>query len=161
LCGATFWRVSNGEGWSDYLADLMRRAGFANAADLSRASGIDQTQISRWLRGHGQPSLDNLRRLSPVVRRPMLELAVRAGHFTSEEARLKDLPSQPLTDVDLETAIEQAPDLIDEAKQHLLNQYDLLRRLSDVAGSKSARPGTPARVRPLPAAARRGKPDRS
>lgn len=33
-------------------------------------------------------------------------------------------------------AIEHDPDLIEEARAHLLSQYELLRRLSDVGGSK-------------------------
>lgn len=150
--------MSNGEGWSAYLADLMQRGGFANAADLSRAAGIDQTQISRWLRGQGQPSLENLRRLAPIVRRPILELAVKAGHFTAEEARLRDVtPEQPSPVADIAEAIKQDTELLDEARQHLLNQYELLRRLSDPAGTTKGPATRPLRAVARPRPSRRDR----
>lgn len=147
MSAATFWRVSNG-GWADYLDHAMGAAGFANAADLSRAAGVDQTQISRWLRGVGQPSVENLRKLAPVLKVPLLRLLVEAGHITRAEAGLRDVPA-PAPATDIPSAVENASDLIDEAKRHLLSQYELLRRLSDPAGTKKQGP------RPLPAAARR------
>lgn len=154
--------MSNGEGWSDFLDAAMRKSGYGTAADLSRASGIDQTQISRWLRGLGQPSLDNLRKLAPALRRPMLELVVASGHLTREEARLRDLrPIEEPEAPSVSEAVERDPRLMDMAREHLLRQYEMLAQLSDLVATKDTQAATPPGAqRPLRAAARRGKPDR-
>jgi transcriptional regulator with XRE-family HTH domain len=86
--------VSKGDDtpWPDYLMAAMKSAQNITPADLSRLSGVNQSQISRWLRGIGQPSLDNLRKIQPVLRVPMLALLVASGHISKDEARLRDLP---------------------------------------------------------------------
>lgn len=73
----------------------MTAAGFQTAAELSRATGIGEAQISRWLRGQNSTELPMLRRLAPVLRIPMLELTVAAGHMEPAEARMKDVPAPP------------------------------------------------------------------
>jgi transcriptional regulator with XRE-family HTH domain len=91
---ATFLRVSKSDeipGWSDYLRAAMQAAEVPNAAALARDSGVNESQISRWLRGVGQPDLTNLRRIAPILKRPLLELAVAAGHLSSTEAKVKDV----------------------------------------------------------------------
>jgi transcriptional regulator with XRE-family HTH domain len=153
----TILHVSNSEapGWPDYLQTAMKDRGVANAAALSHDTGIDQTQISRWLRGIGQPSIENLRRLAPALRRPLLELMVEAGHVTREEARLRDAPAAvPRAQlIGVAEAIKSDTELLEEARNHLLNQYDLLRRLSGQGDKKGA-------GRPLRAVARK-RPRRS
>lgn len=54
-------------------------------ADLSRASGVDQSVIGRW-RSHGAtPSPDNVRRVAEALRRPVKEAVVASGHYTAAE----------------------------------------------------------------------------
>lgn len=117
--------------WPDYLRAAMKAKGYANAADLARQSGLNETQISRWMRGQGQPSLANLRRLVPALGRPMLELTVAAGHLDPDEAQMKTRPEPPSVTEPLSvvTAISEDRELIPEAREHLLNQYGLLLRL--------------------------------
>jgi transcriptional regulator with XRE-family HTH domain len=81
--------------WPAYLKAAMDAAGVQSAAELSRRTGIGEAQISRWLRGQNQTEMPMLRRLSPVLKVPVLELAVAAGHIEPAEARMKDVPSPP------------------------------------------------------------------
>ena len=64
-------------------------------ADLSRATGIDASLISKWRRGEAQPSLANLRRLAPAHQTPFVELAAVAGHNESSDVGGKTLPRPP------------------------------------------------------------------
>jgi transcriptional regulator with XRE-family HTH domain len=116
----------------------MSAAGISNAAELARRTGVNESQISRWLRGIGQPDLSNLRKIAPTLRRPMLQLLVAAGHLTAAEARMQELPVPTREDVDVVEAIERDTLLLPEAKAHFLNQYELLRRLGEPAQPVSA-----------------------
>jgi transcriptional regulator with XRE-family HTH domain len=72
----------------------MRSAGLTQA-ELARRSGLAESMVSRWLRGLNQPDVPNLRRVSPVLGVPMLELIVAAGYLSLEEAELQDAPEPP------------------------------------------------------------------
>lgn len=80
-------------GWAAYLTAAQANAGMRDA-DLSRRTGINSGVIARWKTGN-KPSLDNLRRLAPVLGVPLLDLAVVAGHLTPEEAGREDVPAPP------------------------------------------------------------------
>lgn len=94
-------------------------------ADLARASGIGEAQISRWLRGQNQPDLPNLRRLSKPLARPLLELLVASGHLKPREAAMKDLPAPPSAPVvsSVPDAITADQDLEEEGKRALKQHY--------------------------------------
>ncbi|PXY20356.1 helix-turn-helix domain-containing protein [Prauserella endophytica] len=72
-------------------------------ADLSRASGLSASLISRWLHGETTPGVENARAVARAITRPLLEVLVAAGQLTPDEAGQKanhvDLSS--LTDDDL------------------------------------------------------------
>lgn len=121
--------MSKTQGWDDYLRDAMAAARIPNAAELSRLTGVNESQISRWLRGVGQPDVSNLRRLSPALRIPMLDLLVAAGHLTASEAKIRELHVPAQHKIDLLYAIEHDEGLIPEAREHLARQYGLLRRI--------------------------------
>ena len=76
----------------------MEAAGYAKASELARATGIAEANISRWLRGETQPDLANLRRIAAVLKVPLLELIVAAGHLSPAEAKLRDVvpPTAPV-----------------------------------------------------------------
>lgn len=137
--------------WATWLAQRMRAVGLPTPSDLARASGgqPDQSVVSRWLNEGRTPTIDLLRRVEGPLKTPLLELMVRAGHITAAEAKMtRELAMQT---VDVPDAIREDPALIEEARAHLLNQYELLRRLS----SPDA-----AAARPLRAAARKKPPRR-
>jgi transcriptional regulator with XRE-family HTH domain len=76
---------------------LTKRMGATRPAELSRATGIPETNISRWLRGTAVPDLDNCRKLAHGLERPVLEVMVYAGHISPAEASLKELvPPSPI-----------------------------------------------------------------
>lgn len=81
--------------WPAYLLAAMKAAGYERASDLSRETSINESLISRWLRGAVQPSIPQLRRLAPALKLPILTLAVKAGHFSVKEAQMKDAPKPP------------------------------------------------------------------
>jgi len=54
-------------------------------ADLSRASGIDQSVIGRWRDKGATPSPENVRRVARGLARDVLEAAIAAGHYTADE----------------------------------------------------------------------------
>lgn len=117
------------DAWADWLSAQMQRCGFATNKDLERASGIDNTVISRW-RGEGTtPSVKHLRQLAAPLRTPLLQLMVKAGHLTPAEAQLREVAAPSSDQVAVDAAVEADPDLLPEAKEHLVKQYRLLRRL--------------------------------
>jgi len=154
------------ERWATWLRRRMRTAGVATPTELGRASGVDQSVISRWLNEGRTPQVDQLRKIATPLRATMLDLLIAAGYVSPDELGVTETPSSAVV-ADVAEAIKGDAALIDEARLHLLNQYELLRRLSPETsvprGRKTAkRPTSPgAEPRPLRAAARRGKPDRS
>lgn len=85
--------------WPEYLHKAMKAAGIETAAELSRRTGIGEAQISRWLRGQNQTDVQMIRRLSPVLKVPVVELLVAAGHIDPAEAKMKDRPEPPAVPV--------------------------------------------------------------
>lgn len=74
-------------GWQLYLTRWMAQCDLSNA-DLSRATGIGESNISRWRRGiSGAPDVESCRRLAHAIGRPMIEVLVACGHLSPSEAR--------------------------------------------------------------------------
>lgn len=76
----------------DYLAELMHEAGFANFAEISRATGVSQWQFSQWTRGLAQPSAKSLRRIAPALEVAPVKLFIMAGLNESAELELSHEP---------------------------------------------------------------------
>lgn len=77
-----------GAAFGDYLrAELKRRD--MTAYVLAEKTGISQTVLSRWNSGKTAPTIDNLRPVAEALNLPLLELVVRAGLLTEEEAGAK------------------------------------------------------------------------
>lgn len=125
-----------------YLAACMQAAGYPTPASLSRATGISEGVLSRWLndKGTAQPQVDTLRRLEPVLHVPLIELMVAAEIVTWQEARL-DGPPQPPKPVDTE-AIDSMIDnsaMTDDAKAQLRAELERLRRRADETEQRSSK----------------------
>jgi len=60
----------------------MDREGIADYAELSRLSGVSQTQFSNWRKGTHQPSQESLDRIAPVLRTTQADLYIAAGLFS-------------------------------------------------------------------------------
>lgn len=59
--------------FADRLAHLLRRTGHSQA-DLARLADVDQSSISRYLRGDCEPNLRQLRSLARALRVPVTAL---------------------------------------------------------------------------------------
>lgn len=80
------------EQFGDYLRALMDAAGIADYAELSRLTGVNQSQFSNWRRGRSQPSTATLKRIAPALDTPPVKLYIMAG--LDEEADY-DLSQEP------------------------------------------------------------------
>jgi transcriptional regulator with XRE-family HTH domain len=78
------------EEFTRYLLALMAEAGIGDYAELSRLSGVNQTQFSNWRKGTSRPSHDNLSKIAPHLGTKTIALWVVAGLVS--EADL-DLPA--------------------------------------------------------------------
>lgn len=77
-----------------YLRKLMDAKGFDTDADLSRATGIDSSMISKWWSGT-QPSIDSLRKVAPRLGVRLGDLMVHAGLATPDELGMTAPPPPP------------------------------------------------------------------
>lgn len=103
--------------WATYVAALIDTAG-GRASDLTRAAGVSGSIISRWLTTTARPDLPTLRRISEALHIPLLELLVRSGHLTEQEAGMK-LPAMPPRPSSPEEAI-RADDRIPDHHREVL-----------------------------------------
>jgi transcriptional regulator with XRE-family HTH domain len=114
--------------WADWLRRRMRQCGYANPSELDRASGVDQSVISRWLNEGRTPQVAQLRKMTTALDVTMPQLLVAAGYVEHEElGGDTTVPHDVISDV--ADAILRDTELLEEAKEHLLKQYQLLRRL--------------------------------
>lgn len=130
--GATVRHVSNNGGGEGGFGEFLRAARVRakmSPAELAAVAGLNQTQVSNWETGKNQPNVTNLRRLSKALNVALLRLMVEAGHLSRSEAQLADGPVDMPRPVTVPDAIDDDPDLLEEAKAHLLNQYELLLRI--------------------------------
>lgn len=73
------------EHFATWLAEAMRRRGLFSNRDLSRATGLSDSVISRWRTADVAPSVPQLRRLSGALQTDLLELCVHAGILSAQE----------------------------------------------------------------------------
>jgi transcriptional regulator with XRE-family HTH domain len=109
----------------------MTSAGLPRAADLSRATGIPETLISRWLRGLAVPTVESLRLLVDAIHVELLELMVVAGHLSAVEARLEEDPTPPGPPPSIEDQILAMPHMSDDKKEALIALLQVLRAEND------------------------------
>ncbi len=100
--------------WDYFQAQLRRRK--MTQADVAREIGVPSSTVSRWQ--HQAPSPENLRRLAPVLRVPVVTLFVRAGHMGPGDVKLPPEPPAPELEQDpVEAAIEADPALPSRAQK--------------------------------------------
>lgn len=108
-------------GFPAYLRSAMRAVGIdpdqrGSGAELARRADLPASHISRWLEGKQQPSIDNLRKLSPVLHVRMLDLLIHAGHISETEGNPATAAGSPTA----EQAIVHDPGLTEREKRMLL-----------------------------------------
>lgn len=125
--------------FSVFLRHAMNSAGFKSVAELSRASGIGEPVINRWLAGKAQPTIELLRPLVPVIGVPLLDLLVAAGRMTAVEAGLEHDPSPPGPPPTIEDEIRGDPYLSADKKDALIGLLAVLRSENEVSVSNRQR----------------------
>lgn len=113
--------------WPDYLRQAMNAAGYRTATSLAKALTVNDSVVSRWLNGQSQTDVQMIRRLSPLLHVPVLDLLVAAGHIAPAEARMRDQPKPPEAPVGagvdpelLAELAESRPDEIEKVRAFLL-----------------------------------------
>lgn len=71
----------------EWIAYLERTAPGATQKALAEAAGVDQSTVSRWRRGQGEPAPETAIRLARKIGAEPLGALVAAGHLTPAEAR--------------------------------------------------------------------------
>lgn len=109
--------------WKDYV---LRLTDGENQKAVSARTGIDQATISRWRRGETSPnSPATVAHFAQAYGANVLEAFVAAGFLTEEEAGMPPRPK-----IDFYTLVDSDPDLSPESKEHIKNQYGLLKAAS-------------------------------
>lgn len=83
---------SEEEDWASFLQKHLRELGWDNL-DLSKACGIDRSQVSRWLRREAIPGPASVRLVCAVLEVDIRYGIVATGSYTAEELRLHTHPS--------------------------------------------------------------------
>lgn len=141
FCMPATWPV---EEFVAYLRALMREADIADFAELSRLSGVSETQFSNWRRGLSQPSRKSLNRVAPILRVKPVNLWLMAG--IADEADL-DLTERP----DMTVAPREFTDLLELWHDDRLSdpQRDFLRTsVAVLVSGMRGQLADPARGRP-------------
>lgn len=150
--------------FATWLYDAMRQAGYTPEPDrreagrtrFAEAAGISPATVTRALDNGRVPEPAILRKMANALGVVTLDAFLAAGYLLPDDVGEPNLDGEAtrpqLALVDVSAAIQHDPDLVDEARQHLLNQYDILRRFS--SGLSSSK-GT---ERPLRAVARKRQP---
>lgn len=79
--------------WPAFLKKHMEELGWDNL-DLAAATGIDRSQVSRWLRNQGLPTPKNMRAVCAAFCVDIRVGIVAAGQYTPDELRLRTRASR-------------------------------------------------------------------
>lgn len=72
--------------WSDYVRHTI---GKDQQVDAARKAHVDQTTISRWVRGGQAGKAENVVKFARAYNRPVLEALVIAGFISEAEAKAR------------------------------------------------------------------------
>lgn len=95
------------------------------SGELARKAGLSESQTSRWLKRGDQPTIENLRKLAPVLRVRMADLLVQAGYVTPEELAVSTTTA--------ERGIIEDPTLSDRERRMMLTLLNQMRDRDDDA----------------------------
>jgi transcriptional regulator with XRE-family HTH domain len=85
----TTWPV---EEFVAYLRALMSEANISDYAELSRLSGVSQTQFSNWRKGTSRPSRESLSKIAKVLDVKPVNLWLTAGIADKDDLDLAEQP---------------------------------------------------------------------
>lgn len=133
------------EEFIEYLRALMTEAGIPDYAELSRLSGVNQTQFSNWRRGVSQPSRESLNKVARTLGMKPVNLWLAAGLTDEEELDLEERPDMTVLPREFTELLELWRDdrLTEEQRGHLRTSVSLM--VSGMRGQLT----DPARGRPI------------
>lgn len=83
------------EDFGEFLDARMNHQGIRNDAELSRLSGVKQTQISNWRRNLARPTPESLDKIAAVLKVPSVILYQLAGHLPENDPVERDYDDTP------------------------------------------------------------------
>lgn len=93
-------RSQEGLTFGKWLSAQMTACGFSSNVALAQLIGVNDSTISRWRNDVMVPNMDQLQALEKPLKTPVTQMAVRAGHLTEEQARVRRVaataPEQPV-----------------------------------------------------------------
>lgn len=128
--------------FAQFLDAAMDREGIPNDAELSRRSGVRQTQIGNWRAGKNRPSPQLLDRLAETLRVPASNLYTLAGWSPSDIVQHFEAPPPLPPELRDLIRIYLDADTVDEHKAWIVAQAGMIVQ----AVEAMARPA-PARTR--------------
>lgn len=87
----------------------------ATNADISRATGISESQVGRWR--SQRPTIDTLQKVANKLGVPLLAPLIAAGYVTEDEAGVTSIPAPPADLSDDELAEEVRRRLVAKSDQ--------------------------------------------
>lgn len=121
------------EGWAGYVRRLIDDRYSGNQSALAQDIGVAASTVTRWIDG-ATPTIAALHDISDALDVPMTELLVAAGALSARDLGGEQVQT-PQVSADVAEAIRKDADLIERARQHLLDQYQMLRELSQRSDS--------------------------
>lgn len=148
--------ATRGERWAFWLEAVLDERGWSRAEIAKRSRRkpngrpvIDGSRVSEWLNKNEAPrDPEILQEIAHVLEVPVSTVLNAAGWLPDDE--LEERPAGPTHGEVVSTvadAIRHDADLLEEARQHLLNQYQLLRRLTPAEPSAPAAKKAARRIR--------------
>jgi transcriptional regulator with XRE-family HTH domain len=135
------------EEFAAYLRALMREADIPDYAELSRLSGVSQTQFSNWRKGIAQPSRESLSKVAKVVNVKPVHLWLAAGVADADDLDLSEQPDLAVLPREFTELIQLwRTDLLSDAeRQFLRTSVAVLMRgiRNDVLHNPERRPRRP------------------
>jgi transcriptional regulator with XRE-family HTH domain len=116
------------ETFAKYLRKLMEAQGIADYAELSRLSGVNQTNLSNWRRGLARPSHDALRSIAGTLRVKPVLLWIQAGLVEPADLDLSEQPRFDVLPAPVRELVELVddPHLPDDARTQILDTVSVL-----------------------------------
>lgn len=149
LVSKTVGRAKAATEFGQYLRKLAEAKGWYTDAELSRATGVDGSMLSKWWSGATQPNLESLRKMAPHLGVRLGDLLVRSGQATPEELGMRGQPPTPpstpreplLREVAAALQDESVPqEERDHLRRGMQHAYDLWREWRRMPRERQSQP---------------------
>lgn len=117
--------------FGEWIGFKMYECGYRNDMALATELGVSHATISRWKNNKAIPDVEQLRRLAPLLRTPLPQLLILAGHASAEEMETAPVPTSsedPVVRLIEQSTLsqEQKVKLIREWRRRQLREQSLM-----------------------------------